>query len=287
MLTEQGSFAIDGSSVFDVKSEAIGDTLRITVVPPLLYEVFEQKLPTLYVLDGNACLPMASSIARTLQMLAFGSFPPMICVGIGYPTENFLDVMSLRTRDLTPTTGTLPPSPLPMDKHGMGGAPQLLETLVGEVFPAIEERYRSDADDRCLVGWSFGGLFALHALFNRPDAFSRYVLVSPSIWWSDQTILRDEEAYASSHDDLAAKVFACVGEREEAAISRMWPQVPTELGDFAMGCRMVSALDELVMRLRSRHYPSLEITQQVFEDEHHMTVFPAALTRGLVALYGG
>jgi hypothetical protein len=41
------------------------------------------------------------------------------------------------------------------------------------------------------------------------------------------------------------------------------------------------------VRLRSRHYPSLDLTHHVFEDEHHVTVFPAAVTRGLVKLYGG
>jgi predicted alpha/beta superfamily hydrolase len=287
VLSEQGSFVLDGSAVFDVKSEAMGDTLRITVVPPLLYDVFQQKLPAVFVLDGNGCLPIASSIARTLQMLAFGSIPPVICVGIGYPTDNLIDVMSLRTRDLTPTVATLPPSPMPIDAHGMGGAPQFLDALIEDVIPLVEERYRVDPADRCLVGWSLGGLFGLHAMFNRPETFARYVLISPSIWWDDRVVLRDEQAYAESHDDLAAKVFACVGEREEAAPSRMWPRVPDEYTAAAMDARMVSSLDELVTTLRSRRYPSLELTHHVFEDEHHVTVFPAAFTRGLTALYAG
>jgi len=285
MLTEQGPLTIDGSSVLDVKSATIGETIRVTVVPPLLYDVYQSPLATLYVLDGNNCLPIVSSIARTLQTLAFGLVPPMICVGIGYPTDDVLDIMALRTRDLTPVTGELPPSPMPMDKYGMGGAAGLLTTLVDDVFPIVEDRWRSDPADRCLVGWSFGGLFALHTLFNRPDAFARYIAISPSIWWSDRAILRDEESYASSRDDLAAKIFACVGEREETAPSRMWPPVEGELAQFAMSARMVSDLDDLVARLRSRRYPSLDLTHTVFADEHHTTVFPAAVTRGLTALY--
>ena len=285
-MTDQGTFTIEGSSVFDVKSSAMDDTLRITVVPPLMYETFQNRLPTLYILDGNNCLPMVSSMARSLQMLAFGLVPPMICVGIGYPTENFLDIMALRTRDLTPVVGELPPSPFPMDKHGMGGAGALLDTIVGEVFPVVEERWRSDAADRCLIGWSFGGLFGLHTLSNRPEAFNRYVLVSPSIWWSERAVLKDEESYASTHDDLPAKIYACVGEREETAPSRMWPPIPEESAAFAQEARMVSDLDDLVARLRSRHYKSLELTHQVFADEHHTTVFPAAVTRGLTKLHG-
>jgi len=286
-LTEQGNVSIEGSTVFDLKSDAIGDTIRVSVTPPVMYDVFQNQLPTLYILDGNVCLPMVSSMARSLQMLAFGLVPPMICVGIGYPTENFLDIMSLRTRDLTPVPGHLGPSPMPMDSHGMGGANALLDALVDEVFPVVEERWRSDPTDRCLIGWSFGGLFALHTLFKRPDAFGRYMIVSPSIWWSERAILADEESYASSHDDLVAKIFACVGEREETAPSRMWPPLQGDMAEFGMSARMVSNLDELVSRLRSRHYPSLELTHHVFSDEHHTTVFPAAVTRGLTKLYGG
>jgi predicted alpha/beta superfamily hydrolase len=285
VLTEQGPLTIDGSSVLDVKSAAIGDTIRVTVVPPLFYDALQMPLATLYVLDGNLCLPIVSSIARTLQSLAFGLVPPMICVGIGYPTDDVLDVMALRTRDLTPVTGELPPSPMPMDKYGTGGADALLTTLVDDVFPIVQHRWRSDPGDRCLIGWSFGGLFALHALFTRPDAFARYIATSPSIWWSERAILREEESYASSHDDLAAKIFACVGEREETAPARMWPPLEGEMAQFAMSARMVSDLDDLVARLRSRRYPGLDLTHTVFADEHHTTVFPAAVTRGLTKLY--
>lgn len=288
MLTEQGPLVLEGSQIFDVKSAAVGDMLRVTVAPPLLYDAFRNQLPTVYILDANLCLPIASGIARTLQVVAFGSMPPVICVGIGYPTDAVLDVFSLRTRDLTPVEGEMPPSPL--GKHGMGAADGLRDALTDEIFPLVEDRFRSDPADRTLVGWSFGGLFGLHTLFTRPEAFTRYLLISPSIWWADSAILGTESAYASAHEDLPAKVYACVGEREETAPSRMWPPVPEEsaarrLHAFAMGARMVSNLDALVATLRSRRYPGLELTHEVFTDEHHTTVFPAAFTRGLVSLY--
>jgi predicted alpha/beta superfamily hydrolase len=288
MLTEQGPLTIEGSEVFELKSAVIGDTLQITVAAPHLYDSFQYPLPTLYVLDGNLCLAMASSIARTLQFVAFGAVAPVLCVGIGYSADP-LEVMSLRMRDLTPTTAELPPSPMKTDKHGMGGADRFLESLVGEVFPVIEDRFRSDPADRTLVGWSLGGLFALHTLFTRPQTFAKYVPISPSIWWNDRTVSTSEEAYAVSHQDLSAKVFACVGEREETAPARMWPPITgdgaQERIEFSQTARMVSNLDELVSRLRSRGYPNLDLTHEVFLDEHHSTVFPAAFTRALVALH--
>lgn len=284
MTTDQGPFTIEGSEVFELTSSAIDDTLQITVAPPALYDSFQYPLPTLYVLDGNLCLPIASSIARTLQFVAFGAMAPVLCVGIGYPA-NPIEVMALRGRDLTPTVAELPPSPIRMDKHGLGGADRFLDALADEVFPLIEERYRSDPSNRTVVGWSLGGLFALHALFRRPQTFAKYMAISPSLWWDERTVMASEETYAASHPDLTAKVFACVGEREETGPARTWPPVPPDMFDFALSAKMVSNLDELVARLRSRCYPNLDLAHHVFTDEHHSTVFPAAFTRGLVALH--
>ena len=72
-----------------------------------------------------------------------GRCTPVLCVGIGYPA-NMLEVMALRMRDLTPTAAELPPSPMKTDKYGMGGADRLLDCLVDEVFPLVEERFRSE-----------------------------------------------------------------------------------------------------------------------------------------------
>ncbi len=283
---ERGELTLDGTSVFDLDSQVLGDSLRVTVATPHLYEAFATPLPTLYILDGNVCLPIASSIARAMQMLAFGVCPPVLCVGIGYPTDNLLDVMSLRTRDLTPVAGEIPASPMPVDRFGMGGAPALLETLVSEVFPFVEERYRSDPQERCVVGWSFGALFGLHALFSGRAAFSKAMLISPSVWWADRDILREERSYAEGHDDLNCAVYATVGDREESAASRMWPPPAAEQAAELGKAEMVSNLGRLAETLRSRHYPSLVLHHETLMDEHHTTIFPAAFTRGLVRLFG-
>jgi hypothetical protein len=49
---------------------------------------------------------------------------------------------------------------------------------------------------------------------------------------------------------------------------------------------MLSNLEALADALRGRNYPSLELTQQVFPDEGHLSVFPAAVSRGLRAVFG-
>ena len=45
---------------------------------------------------------------------------------------------------------------------------------------------------------------------------------------------------------------------------------------------MVRDLKTFEAQLRSRRYPNLRIQSTVIEDEDHLTVYPAAITRGLM-----
>jgi predicted alpha/beta superfamily hydrolase len=160
-----------------------------------------------------------------------------------------------------------------------------LRCLVEEIIPGIEARYRVHPTDRTLIGGSLSGLFGLYVLFHRPETFARYLLVSPSMYWDNAICLSYEETWAEQHTDLPARVFCAVGELEEVS-GRQWP--PNMMTDEAMQkARMVSNLQELVGRLSSRGYPSLTVESVVFPDEHHLTVFPAALSRGLMRLFTG
>ncbi len=51
-----------------------------------------------------------TALTRTLSMLAYGSFPQTLVVGVGYPTEDVAEVRRLRFRDLTPTIAAMPAS---------------------------------------------------------------------------------------------------------------------------------------------------------------------------------
>ena len=50
--------------------------------------------------------------------------------------------------------------------------------------------------------------------------------------------------------------------------------------------RMVSNVDEIARRLRSREYPNLELSTHVFDGETHLSVLPANFGWGIRWLYG-
>ena len=135
------------------------------------------------------------------------------------------------------------------------------------------------------LGHSFGGLFGLVTLFRQPTAFRRYLIISPSLWWDNQVILRHEQAWAESHDNLPARLFIAVGGREQAA-GGGWKN--EGFPDEAIAAvRQVDNCRELCTRLDARQYPGLSLECVVLDGEYHLTVAAAAITRGLISLFSG
>ncbi|MPZ14975.1 MAG: hypothetical protein GEU73_11230 [Chloroflexi bacterium] len=274
------------SETFWLDSKHIGDRLEITVVLPRAPQTAD-RFATIYVLDpifNMNATASAADMLGTFAALTGATFPPLAVVGVGYPAHDPMSVMGLRARDLTPTDDGFPSEvgtpPVPF---GFGGAERLLASIAEEVLPEIEARFPVRPGDRTLVGHSFGGLFGLYTLFHRPDAFRRYLIVSPSIWWDDRVLRRYEEQWAKEHTDLSASLFLAVGQNEQM-MGGTWrnESFPTEALQVL---RQVDNVRELTDKLRVRGYPSLSVESVVFEGEYHLTVFPAAVTRGLLALF--
>ena len=162
-----------------------------------------------------------------------------------------------------------------------GGASQFLECLLTEVVPMIEAELPADPEQRVLAGHSFGGLFALYTMFEQPDAFSAYIATSPSLWWHDRHMFAREQEYARDHDDLATRLFMSVGGLE----STPPPGATTEQNEGIESSAMVENMVKFAEALTGSGYPSLELlAAHVFDDETHLSVMPAALTRGLRAV---
>lgn len=93
---------------------------------------------------------------------------------------------------------------MPLDKHGrprtdlsFGEAhlfldfiqQEVMRTVQNELFPKID----LDCKRRGLFGHSYGGLFSLNALFTNPELFTFVAAASPSISWSDYSVVTFQE----------------------------------------------------------------------------------------------
>jgi pimeloyl-ACP methyl ester carboxylesterase len=95
-----------------------------------------------------------------------------------------------------------------------GGAQRFLQFMREELFPYIETHYRT-AGFRLLIGHSFGGLFAVEALETHPEMFQAYVVISPSLWWNDQELIRQAPEDLHRHEDLKARIYMATGDEGE------------------------------------------------------------------------
>jgi predicted alpha/beta superfamily hydrolase len=267
--------------VYDVDAPQIGDSLRVTVVEPFPgAAALQRRFPAIYVLDPSAILDIVVGAKRLFDIFSGGALPLTYFIGIGYADA---DIEARRFRDFTPTAAPLPSGLKPPLTFGLGGATRYLDVIRNEIIPELEARHPLDPGQRALVGYSLSGLFAAHVLFERPETFERYLVISPSLWWDEARIFRDEEAWQATHGDLGAKVFFVGGAAEEEPGGGWRNNLPDEV---VLPLKLVSNLRRLGDRLAARNYPSLRVKTAFIPDGRHISVFPAAVGFGLIELFG-
>lgn len=225
--------------------------------------------PVFYVLDANIMFATAVDTVRALERRPGGS--PAIVVGIGY--DDGVDAGKERAFDLTPRLGSPEPK-----QPGTGGAEGFLKFIQTQLKPEIARRYKVDATRETLFGHSFGGLFTLYALINDPGLFDSYVAASPSIWFEDQLIKKDN-VRKRLEPKLAVtgatpRVLITVGEYEQAAD----PDYPPPRVDILMSRNQVSNARDFAEWLK---LPGIAAKFELVPGEDHGTVIPVAVARGV------
>lgn len=218
----------------------------------------EQTYPVIYVLDGDEHrLRAVGGIVDALSKdILEEQIPDAIVVTI--PNTN-------RTRDLTPTHTLVEfgteENPSLADS---GGGPHFLRFLEQELVAYIDRTYRTDGT-RLIIGESFGGLLAAHALIHKPGLFTHYLIIDATYIW-DNGYLRRELAGA---EELSGRVYVTLANNQHFG----------EIGqtNLEWGREFAAGLAEHGVSVRS----------QYFEDENHGTVALPSWYYGLRFLLGG
>lgn len=181
-------FSLERSAVLDL--DAGGARYRLMVAwpegppPPAGW-------PVLYVLDGDDNFAAVVSTARRLAAVGRRSaVQPGIVVGVASQD------LARRVLDYTPATpGYVVPAGAPAAGLRTGGGEAFLDLMRERIQPLVLQRRGGDPRRQSLLGHSFGGLLALHALYTRPTQFSGYLAVSPSTWFGGDLLERGRRAY--------------------------------------------------------------------------------------------
>lgn len=181
-VTAERQVTLDQTLEWAMQNEQ-GAPYRILISKPEGEVPYSGGYPVIYVLDGNAYFASLHEAKRAQEQ-----FRQAIIVAIAYPGEaphNFLR----RSYDLSPPVA---------EEHNeppQGGQDELLDFIEHSLMPAVAERFPVDANHQSLYGHSFGGMFAIYALFTRPDLFNHIVAASPSLWWNNSYLLKHERDF--------------------------------------------------------------------------------------------
>lgn len=279
LRSQDHALLVPGTRIFDVEGE---DGVRRLFVHVPEGDAPTGGWPLLAMTDGNAMIATAVDALRVQSRYPLGTdVQPGVVVAIGYPVEEAYDPLR-RSWDLSPPPGrTYPPFSNGAPPVVTGGADLFLRFIEREALPFVETLAPIDSRRRTLFGHSFGGLFALHALFSRCPAFSRYVAASPTIYWEDGLLLRSEQAFAATLPDGPIVVHLSAGEYEGEVLA------PFQYGREDTQTRLEQARTAqtlpltLAMAERLGALPGLSVVCETCAGETHMTMLPIAISRAV------
>lgn len=268
----QAGWVLPNTFVHEIPSPTAGRTYELWVEVPEMCSGIGKPCPIVFVTDANYAFPLVRSIRNRLGARG-QNIEDFLLVGLAYAIGD--SAATSRNRDYTPTDPLVNADARSEDYSGdaYGGAAGYRDYIEQHVFPVIAQHYRADMARKVYVGHSYGGLFGAYVLLTKPQLFDFYILSSPSLWFDDKAVFKLEEAYAADHTDLAAKVALFTGEYE--AVKPGKPRFNTRHD-------VLADAEAFTQILRERGYKNVVVTNEVIADEDHLSVFPAALSRGLV-----
>ncbi|MEM6380599.1 MAG: alpha/beta hydrolase-fold protein, partial [Bacteroidota bacterium] len=189
-----------------IESKVLSESRPILIRLPIDYEESEQSYPVIYVMDGYGHFHHTTG---TVNFLSRNNLmPKSIVVAIPNTTD--------RTRDLTPPEVSDEPQ-----FSTAGGADNTLKFIETELMPYINKTYRT-TDYKVLIGHSFGGLFAIHAMLHHEGLFNAHLAISPSLWWNDQDKVSELEDFLAAEPKQRAKLYMTLGNEGGAMKGGVW-----------------------------------------------------------------
>ena len=255
--------------ILSIKSEILEEDRPYWVYLPDSYNDetgFPSKYPVLYLLDGDGFFHSATGLVQYMSAGIYSNtqIPEMIVVAI--PNTD-------RTRDLTPThsTADYDGKEAPYLKTS-GGGDKFLRFIRDELQPKIDSTYRTEAFN-ILVGHSYGGLLAAHALLEPEQIFQAYIAIDPSLSWDDSVVLRQARSVIESGGALQGRVYLTTA-------NTVAPGYDSKLVDGPV-------VEDVVALIQSAASPELHVRHDYYEAEDHTSVPTLSLYHGLLFVFDG
>lgn len=252
--------ADSGSRVFvigrieKIYSSKLSETRELNIYLPAGYHPDSaREYPVIYLLDGSADEDFIH-VAGIIQYLNFpwiDKLPKSILVGIANVD---------RKRDFTfPTHNQQDLKAIPRS----GASALFIEFIEEELQPFIHARYKTSSQ-KTIIGESLGGLLATEILMKRPGLFDNYIIISPSLWWDNESLLRLGGQLLRKDHLSGVKVYLSIGNE---------------------GKQMVQDAEQLVVLIRKASPNGVKLFYYPFPKETHATIFHLSLYKAFEVLY--
>lgn len=214
------------------------------------------RYPVVYLLDGGADEDFVH-VAGLYQFYTFpwiNRVPRSIIVGIANTD---------RQRDLTyPSKIAEQVKRYPATGH----SDKFISFLENELKPFINKTYNTNTFST-IIGESLGGLLATEILMTKPSLFNNYIIISPSLWWDDGSLLKSPApALAAANKN---KISVYVGAGKEGLAPGSIPHV------------MEIDANLLVEKIADNKVP---VYYDYLPDENHATIAHQALLNAIKIL---
>ncbi len=207
--------------------------------------------PVFYVLDGYRIFGTTTHVYNGIWDDGFA--PEIIIVGITNSGSKEKPTLH-RTRDLTPTA---------IERLSTsGGASTFLKVLKDEIIPLTDRLYNTDKTNRTLFGTSFAGMFTQYVLFTQPSLFANYIIHNPTLWWDDEYLFAQEDAFYQNNKNLAAKVIF----------------INSEFNDMPTATKMYK-------QIKNHSYTNMRLDFRVVDNVGHLGGEAAAINQGMSFVY--
>ena len=199
-------------SIEEFESKILGEKRILNIYLPEGYIPNDTtRYPVVYLLDGSA----DEDFIHTVGLFQFNTFswidrvPKSIVIGIATVD---------RRRDFTfPSTIESEKKNFPTTGH----SDKFISFLEEELKPFINNKYKTNSS-AMLIGQSLGGLLASEILLKRPEMFNKYLIISPSIWWDNGSLLNQSSQVI---EKLSQKTDVYIGVGKEGLTPGEFPRV--------------------------------------------------------------
>jgi len=247
--------------VVEIQSAELSENRVLNIYLPEGYSQDDTtRYPVIYLLDGGA----NEDFIHIVGLVQFNNFPWINRV----PKSIVVGIANVdRRRDFTYPTSIKEDSSL---YPTTGGSAKFIAFIQKELQPYIEKNYHTN-ESRMIIGESLGGLLATEILFKQPALFNRYVIVSPSLWWDNGSLLNKDAAIL--HEGFSSTLQVYIGVGKEGPGPGQTPHV------------MEADANLLAEKIKHTKSKTVQVYFDYLPAENHATVGHQAVFNALRILY--